>query len=297
MPRKENDQLSAFLDRLLNINPVGGLGGSVIETSDLSVKERETLEGLIEWGSVRQVMSGIYVHVWRDEADPPPETVPHQLAAAVCRTYGWRLALPRNVAAYLLGLGELPLPRPIGGRFPYDQGEPFRIPEEHLSFEPGRPELFDGVSPVGQALILATPTDISLEGLRELGQIAGRGVMSVGFLVDLLCQDLESGGLGEREETLAQIIIETIPERTGKALRRAPVSFQPPDRAPVLAGWSIATFDDNECLIATSIHGHPNMRDGSGRFRSSPLVWVDERIGWAKTESRWYRLESRMIAG
>ena len=69
MPRKENDQLSAFLDRLLNINPVGGLGGSVIETSDLSVKERETLEGLIEWGSVRQVMSGIYVHVWRDEAD------------------------------------------------------------------------------------------------------------------------------------------------------------------------------------------------------------------------------------
>ncbi len=62
------------------------------------------------------------------------------------------------------------------------------------------------------------------------------------------------------------------------------------DDAPRLPDWS--TFEDRDEMFLTArrIDGHPGISDGERLRHSSALIWIDEKCGWAKTRSRFYRL-------
>ena len=296
--KNKNKNIANFLNSILHVDPIASL---VIVSEELSSDEQEALRFLLQHGCARSLMPGIYALADLDEENwlggngncTVPTPAPHVVAAAICQKRGWAMAIPRSVAEYLLGINELPTLDTLGP-IPYDQTKPLKINKAGVFFEPGRAELFDALTPVGQALIQAVPRDISVEGLRGIGETAARGVMSAAFLLNMLRTEHSAGKLGERERTVAEHILGLAPLHTGKALRHAPLNFVPPRMAPVVEGWRIGIRGRVECLIADTVLGHPHIADGGRHICTSPLIWLDERLGWARTESRWYRLGGRM---
>lgn len=62
------------------------------------------------------------------------------------------------------------------------------------------------------------------------------------------------------------------------------------ERAPLLEQWSFAVIR-RPCLMGAVV-GHPLLGDLS-QIHTSELFAIDEAAGWARTWSRYYRLESR----
>lgn len=298
MFNSKNDDVAAFYNKFLG----SGEGSvTILNAADPRPEKIEELRKFRDRGLVRKLVPGLYVLAepeddgdWGPCDGTPriPMPMPHLIAAAFCRARAWKMAVTENLACYLLGMDERPTARTLG-RFPYNQFKPLSLGDVHVHFEPGRPELFDGMTPVGQALTLAIPRDVSIEGLRDLAEIAAHGVLSLKFLLDMLRQDHSARVLGERERIAAEIILEMAPHRSGRVLRRSPLNFISPPQAPAVENWMVGTQFGNECLFADAVYGHPYLTDGGDDFRSSPLIWLDEKLGWAKTQNRWYRLGRR----
>ena len=118
--------------------------------------------------------------------------------------------------------------------------------------------------------------------------------MSEKFMVADLEDDLLNGRFGEREMIVAETIIEGMANY--ELPLRAPLDFVPPaegQKAPIVdCWWTYTSVEDGQnftFLAAQTLRGHPSLGDGKLR-RSSSLIWIDERLGYARTRSRIYRL-------
>lgn len=297
MTTPTNNHVVSLLNTILNTDDIC----RVIVGSDLSPENMAKLHDYCEASLARQIIPDVYIIAEPDGAwaycsghDSLPQPYPHQLAWGICRARGWRMALPMSVARFLLAIDERPMAYTVGA-IPYDRLKPFSV-RGLLNLEPGHHDLFGGVGVAGQALISALPHDASRDELRAIGETAARGVISAETFLSPLREDVALNLLGDRERFVAEIILESVAGRTGQALRGAPGSFVPPDHAPIVNGWAIGSRDGDECLIAVAVSGHPLIEDGH-RLISSALIWIDEEAGWARTESRHYRLGRRLSPG
>lgn len=59
--------------------------------------------------------------------------------------------------------------------------------------------------------------------------------------------------------------------------------------APVLQHWRPFRTLDGSVVLGGYVSGHPVLRDGP--VRTSGLLALDPDMSWARTVSRWYRLE------
>lgn len=216
---------------------------------------------------------------------------PHLTAAAMCRQHGWKLAIPVQVARFLLALAPRPDAADIT-ELPFDQPKQMAWPKLGVVLEPGDSRLF-GLTPIGQVLALGLPLDASEAGLVAIGETAGAGMLAEPRLLEWLRQDVAAALLTERELVVANAIIKAA-ERVGVP-RRAPRDFEPPADAVAIEGWDVFEKGGLEYLTAARISGHPYLPDGDNLSRSSPLMWIDERLGWARTRSRYYRLVGQRL--
>jgi hypothetical protein len=83
----------------------------------------------------------------------------------------------------------------------------------------------------------------------------------------------------------------------------APSNWSPPTDfdGPTVAGeWSLVpaaiTGIEYRVLFGGDLFGHPGLPHASRNWRSSPVIWIDEKLGWAKTYSRLYRLMPQQVS-
>jgi hypothetical protein len=80
------------------------------------------------------------------------------------------------------------------------------------------------------------------------------------------------------------------------APNHAPADFTPgevPPKSPTLELWWIMDFPECRCQAFYGlVLGHPHLGHSS-TFRSSALIWYDENFGFARTQSRFYRLGAK----
>lgn len=62
--------------------------------------------------------------------------------------------------------------------------------------------------------------------------------------------------------------------------------------APLLIDWAVEPLFDGLVRLVGQVRGHPLIPDGW--ITTSPLLTADERAGWARTVSRYYRLGPRL---
>lgn len=219
-------------------------------------------------------------------AGTPSMPAAHLVAGALARQNGWRLSLPVECARYILGLEERPT---AAVEFPYDQPTARHYGKAGLDLMPTDAALF-ALTAAGQALVLGLPRDVSVPRLVEIGgQAACGAVLADPTFVGWLKDDMASGLLGERERVVSDLVLSS----NARAPRRAPKDFVPPADNVVTAkidGWVEFERDGRRFLSAEAITGHPHIFDGENLSRSSPLFWIDEAAGWARTQSRLYKL-------
>ena len=264
----------AFLQAVLAFDEHFGI--RALTKAEVDV-DRKGIAGLLRAGFARRLVRGVYAlappFVFGRDPIPPP----FEVAAALCRLHGQRMAIPMDVAEFVLGLRHRPRLYDVAGPFGWDCED--RLEAAGAVLEPVAPRI-PFMSPAGQAVALAG-SKLGEENLRE----AANGVLA--SVRDWLKGDLPS--MTSEERAIAGAIL-AIP---AGAARTAPDGFMPSSEVcPTVHGWRIAELGGREVLTADLVTGHPSL--GDDRLgRSSPLIWVDERIGWARTTSRYYRLGER----
>lgn len=224
-----------------------------------------------------------------------PVPPPHVTAAAICRQNGWKISLPLPFAQFLLGLAERPIKLP---ELPYNQNEMRTYTKASVALIPGDQSVF-GMSVAGQALTIALPREASEPRLKEIGRLSARGPLGLPEIIGGLKQDIDAGLLGEREIVAARAILGAAGDLDIPL--RAPADWVPPvsDKAIVrIENWWVRRMEDGGgryyCLAADKMTGHPVL--GNTRLaHSSPLVWLDEKLGYARTVSRVYRLGQKSM--
>lgn len=220
-----------------------------------------------------------------------PSPRPVDVAAALEQQEGWIVGMPRDVALYMMGMGERPLAPAV---LPYDQ--PIR--REYpcgLVLEPADPALLRR-NPIAQAVLLALAgQDLSEDGIRRMVSVAAAGaIISASSMRLELAECLIRGELYGAAEVFAQALVAV--GQTGYSTR-APADWTPPadaDRQVVVDGWRVEEFGEGDdvfhALTGASVRNHPYIGQGECFTRSSPILWIDRKLGWAKTQSRLYRL-------
>jgi hypothetical protein len=212
---------------------------------------------------------------------------PSAVAYALALENKWRMALPTKMARFLLGLETKPTKH---GAFFYDSDAPRHYPNVGLTLDPIADQSVFDLTPAGQAIRLGTQDVLDPMKIREIVNFAASAWFSHAEIRTFLEEDLAAGLLRSREQQLANAILSTVSEGVG---REAPGDFKPQDHsdAPKIIDWQIIRdASGNEYLRAAHIHGHAHIRDGRSLGFSTALVWIDERIGWARTRSRYYCL-------
>ncbi|MFT2095651.1 hypothetical protein ACMS1Z_13455 [Acidiphilium multivorum] len=219
---------------------------------------------------------------------------PHMVAVALARQNGWTLGLPLEMARFLLMMAIRP---EECGEIPYDQGTARTYSKIGLTLIPASPSRLD-LSVAGQALATGLPIDCSGEGLSRIGRYAAFGTLGADVSVGDLADDLAAGRLSEPAAIAAGSLVEAVRCTEMIADRQAPPDFVPPETAQHLEGWEIngdrgrdGVF--REWLRAASWTMYPGGWPPNRLRQSSPLVWIDEGVGYARTVSRVYRLGER----
>lgn len=273
------DRTRSFLQAVLGFDDRMNVRG--VAKTDLADKDhRKWFSALMRGGMARRLDKGVYAmaHPYAVMTvgrllDPPP----FEVAAALCRLHGRKMAIPMDVAEFVLGIRHRPRLYDVVGPFGWD-GED-RLESAGVVLEPAESRIVS-LSPAGQSVALAG-SKVTEESLRE----AANGVL--GSTREWLAADLPS--LTPEEREVAEAIL-AVPVG---AARRAPEGFMPPtEMCPTVHGWKVAGFGDREVLSAEWVTGHPTLGDDRLRH-SSLLVWIDEELGWARTLSRFYRLGER----
>src|SRR5690349_15773276 len=60
---------------------------------------------------------------------------------------------------------------------------------------------------------------------------------------------------------------------------------------PTIDNWFVVEASDSTIRLMGRVTGHPNPKVGRGPLTmTSPLLWLAEDLGWARTASRYYFL-------
>ncbi len=114
----------------------------------------------------------------------------------------------------------------------------------------------------------------------------------------------------ELDEPFATILERLVGEAKKHAVARialpkmsAPPDWSPPetfDGATVAGSWqvisAVITGIEYRVIFGGDLFGHPGLPHPSRNWRSSPIIWIDEQKGWARTYSRLYRLMPRQAS-
>ena len=285
-----NDRIVQLMRTLVHHDPM--LDSVAVAEVDLTTAEQAVLAAKVSNGRAVQLLPGIYSvtnpagamfgDAFGNQMPPPSVPAPHLVAAALASQHRWQLALPVPFSQFLLGLADRP---DVIGVIPYDQPHRSVYEELGLTMEPAPASLFR-LTASGQALTQGLPKEASEIGLLRIALEAAQGLLGEAEFRLELQADIAAGRLGEREYMVARAIVTA--DTGPKPLRRAPPTFEPPIGDVVrLDGWVRAVErDGSEYLVARHVTGHPYAGQGGRGMRTSPLVWIDEALGWAKTRSR-----------
>ena len=242
-------------------------------------------------GHVKRVMPRIYS---RRRVYMPFDTEPmaYAVAWALSVEHGWRVALPAEIAGFLLGNRERPQEHEVRV-FVYDQPAALEYERFGFRFEPAKDmSLFD-LTVAGQAIRLGREkADDDMNEIVKLARFAANSWFREEKMLTMLAQDLELGTLDGYDQLLALAIREEITNPL-EISRVSPRNFDPADHkvSAMVKGWWVEKLrDGSEYLASRQIFGHPYINDGERLARSTNLIWIDEKLGWARTRSRIYRL-------
>ncbi|MBF0268786.1 MAG: hypothetical protein HQL44_09345 [Alphaproteobacteria bacterium] len=224
----------------------------------------------------------------------PLSPVPSLLAEALARQHRWKLGIGSELCAVLCGYGDNPEYVTTVG---YDQVAPCKFGE--LMLEPMRPELIE-LPIAAQVLVLGLQgrLDGTEEALVYQGQLLGKMPAWRQLLADQIAPALDV--LPTQLCIVALAIREQVGKEAQPALRRCPPGWNPPPegtRVAKVEGWSLETVvGPNSGIVYEALSGfcinHP-FADPCKRFQSSAILWIDEKMGWARAQSRLYKLGSR----
>lgn len=65
-------------------------------------------------------------------------------------------------------------------------------------------------------------------------------------------------------------------------------------QGPVLSNWKAAISPDGHVMLWGEVIGHPLL--GNASIHTSQLIAINPQAGWARTASRWYRLDRSIDA-
>lgn len=222
-------------------------------------------------------------------------TAPYHLAFALADRHGWHISLPRAVGQFLLGRRRRPGLLEIDS-FEYDQPETFCVTDPfRLTLTPALDQRLFRVSAASQALlqhVQAHPV-ASDDELLDDARFAAASWLGEPAMRQELEEDLTAGLLHGQEELLANAI-HWAARYLPKTRPQAPSSFYPSAHeadAARIRDWSFIKGATGEiCLRAARIENHPEYQDHHGIEMSTPLVWYDLDLKWARTRSRYYQL-------
>jgi len=224
--------------------------------------------------------------IWTYQYGVALKPKPADVAVALCRHFGWKIAIPVPLARFWLGLET----RPNDFKeFIYNKLTARTYEEVGLTLLPSDNSRLFELSTLGQMIRLGVPADMPVLQLQNLGRHAAHGYFDKERARELLLKDLASGLLNEREFIVARAFLDA---KDIGVQHKAPDDFDPAqhDDAPQLTDWSTFADGDEMFLTAGRIDGHPGISDGERLRHSSALIWIDKKRGWARTRSRFYRL-------
>lgn len=232
---------------------------------------------------------------WLRFAGQAPAHLPF-VAAALARQNNWHLAASREMALYAVQAGDRPLD---AATFGYDGPGPRRL-RCGLVLEPVAPDL--AAAPLAVQLIV-----LGLGARLARLRAAERDALAARLAPMSLWQSLD-GVAGACAATAgfraACDVVAAIAERraeaqtTSRTAQQAPPGWRPPaNDTPVcrVDHWWIAECRDalgSYSVLRGRVLGHPYVGPTSFGFCSSPLLWIDPSRGYARAESRLYRLGS-----
>jgi hypothetical protein len=259
-----------------------------------------------------ELISGVF---WarRPEGLPVEMSRPslESIAKAIARQRGARLIISERIARGFLGIEER-----------------YSVETPHLVALSGVNETMTFGSREGKPLIIAEPvpsfvlaheTTLShmiIQGFRRL--IADKSDDAVDAAVHHAVFGMHPSLLMEHA-ALARLelddpykaILERLVREAGKheedgfafPKTSAPPNWSPPEDfdGPTVAGaWrlvpAVISGIEYRVIFGGDLFGHPGLPYASRNWRSSPVIWIDEKLGWAKTYSRLYRLMPRQTS-
>lgn len=266
------------------------LAPSVFLKSDL-VPDKMTqsqFAGELRTKKIRRTARHIYYRqkIWTLQYGIDLKPKPANVAVALCRNFGWNIAIPVSLARFWLGLET----RPNDFKeFFYNEPIARTYEDAGLTLLPADNSRLFELSILGQMIRLGISADMPLQQLQELGRHAAHGYFDKERVREPLLKDLASGLLNEREFFVARAFLDA---KDIGVRHEAPDNFDPTKHgdAPRLTDWTTFESGDELFLTASRIDGHPSFPDGERLRHSSPLIWIDKKRGWARTQSRFYRL-------
>lgn len=218
---------------------------------------------------------------------------PLRVAKALAREHIWRVALPVEISRFFMGRCSKPDVRKID-TFLYDQDIVRDYEKVGLKFKPVPDMRLLEFNPAGQVIWhhIHYETGISRKALIEDARYAAAAWFNDPLFRGWLVADMRENRFEGLELFLAQAIMNAFEEEIGIA-REAPADFNPSEHeaeATRIFGWQLVEGRGRFFLRAHRIENHAHISDGDSLDRSTPLVWIDEKLGWARTRSRYYRL-------
>lgn len=258
-----------------------------------ALKARRVLANLIREETIGVVLPKIYSQrnfFTPDGMLPSPWRVVNALA----EQYRWRVVLPIEMSRFLMGLSSRPTVCDLK-TFYYDQPEEKHFAELKLTLKPVIDRRLLGLNVGGQVIwhFLHEHPDVTDGELLKAARFAGSAWFSDSQMLRWLVKEADRGALEGRELFLAEAIITAVRENEGLA-SEAPADFDPSqheaEATRVYGWWFQEDKDGSKYLAAHRIENHPHICDGDSLAHSTALVWCDEKLGWARTRSRYYRL-------
>lgn len=223
-------------------------------------------------------------------------------AAALARQHGWRLAPGCEMARYAMLTGD----RPLGVvTFGYD-GNQRRTYRGGLVLEPIAPTVAALPLPA-QMIVRGVGQEIATLPASEIDCLAGYlAQTSIWRILRAHAWELPSAA---HYPTGVATLLDAIEFHQDaligpcRAARQAPPGWAPPEPTDDLCrveGWWLEEWHDvhgSYEVLRGQVFNHPYIDPGSTGFVSSPVVWIDLELGFARAESRVYRLgRSRFLS-
>ena len=260
-----------------------------------NLKTREYIARKLRSGKIRVVSPGIYCRSNFMFSPSMYYPASFQIAWALAKKNRWHLAVPIEISQFFMGkqsrmdMGKI-------RTFTFDQPteQVYQI-ESPIIFQPSADHRLFELNAPSQTLFfhIQLHPNASEDELLADAKFAAASWLGEAQFKELIAQDLKAGRFHGRELFLANSILQAARMPTITEAH-APAGFDPSPyeaEATRVYGWKIVEDDQIGLhLRAKYIENHPHIRDGSSLAHSTALIWFDQKIGWARTRSRFYRL-------